>query len=158
MKRDKLPTAQPKLTKKQEAFISNLIDNGGDIKQAAISAGYTVNSAQTIGYDNLRLTHVQQAYQALIASKLAAGKALSLKVLEEVARTSDSDNARVTAADSYWKKAMELEGLGKPSSAGITINIGVRGDIGATQTIDVTPQHTEDVGVIDAKSGDSESD
>jgi hypothetical protein len=137
-----LPTV-PILTSKQQAFIHALIKTGGQVNEAAILAGYSAKSAPVMGYQNLRLPHVLEAYEALLKTKLAAGKALALNTLENIARSGESEHAQIAAANGIWDKAAQLEGLGKATGGvHITLNLGTQpqpSDLGATQTIEHEP-------------------
>lgn len=149
---------QPKLTKRQQEFILALINNGGKITEAAQTAGYSAKSAPIMGYTNLRVSHVMDAYQALLKERLAAGKALALKTYEDVARAGESEHAKIAAANSLWDRADHLEGLGKGTSAGVIINIGVSGDPCATKIVDITPNPPANTGIISPRQSDDVSE
>lgn len=61
-----------KLTFKQEAFVREYIGNDGNATQAAIDAGYSAKSAESIGEENLRKPVIQSAiekYRKKLAEK-----------------------------------------------------------------------------------------
>jgi len=60
-----------KLTKKQEMFCRFYVSNGHNGKQAAISAGYSQNSAKEIAMENLTKPHVKEFVEKLEAPVLA---------------------------------------------------------------------------------------
>jgi len=149
---------EPKLTKRQERFLDELVANGGNLEEAAISAGYSIKSARTAANHNMRLTHVQQALEARLTRKLKVGKALAIKTLESVARHGFKDAARVAAANAILDRAEKLEGLAKGNNAGISISINMRSDTGATQPTVIIDQHADEQGQITQSEGDDASD
>lgn len=51
------------LTTKQDAFVKAYLLNGGNATQAAITAGYSENSAGSIGEENLRKPAIKKALE-----------------------------------------------------------------------------------------------
>lgn len=54
---------QHKLTRKQQAFITVYLSNGFNATKAAIAAGYSRNSAYSIGWENLKKPEIAEAIE-----------------------------------------------------------------------------------------------
>lgn len=87
-----LPTAPDsglrKLTDMQQAFVDNMVTNGGNKCQAAIDAGYSPDTADTQAWQLLKKPHVIQALMEATFSQLAS------KAPEAVARLMQLTQAR----------------------------------------------------------------
>ena len=148
---------QPKLSKLEQAFIKGLLQTGGNLTQAILSTGHKGKNPSAAASQIWRRSHVREAFKAALADALSSSRALSLKTFKDIAEHGDSENARLMAAKELNAWADSLEGMAKASTGGITINIGMRSDTGATQTIDITPQRTDEQGAITASEGDDTS-
>ncbi len=73
-----------KLTDMQQAFVENLLSNGGDKVQAAIDAGYSPNTADIQVHELLRKPHVMNAIiegsmqQLAVSAPLATRRLIAL--------------------------------------------------------------------------------
>ncbi len=91
-------TAAPKLTAKQRLFVDEyLVDLNAT--QAAIRAGYSANSAASIGEENLRKPEIMAAIDAAMDARAARTQITQDRVVEELAAIGFS---RITDAVS-WK-------------------------------------------------------
>lgn len=135
-------TTETELTPKQQAFINALVDNGGKLEQAALTAGYSAKSARTVGYSNLRIPHVAAAYKALLWQKLQLGAAGAVLSLNKLALEAESEHARLSAANAILDRVgfKQQEQLTNAGGVSININFGKASDLAATKTIDATAQ------------------
>jgi len=89
-----------KFTDKQRRFVEEYCSNGFNATQAAISAGYSKNTASETGSENLGKPQIQEAIQDFMGK--ATSKALVttediVKGLYDIAQHGESDAARVSA-------------------------------------------------------------
>jgi len=80
-----------KLTPKQKIFIHSYLSNGFNATQAAISAGYSENTAVNIGNENLTKPNIKEYVDKEIDRILDEKKELTLKVIEEFKTIGFSD-------------------------------------------------------------------
>ncbi len=146
----------PILTKKQRAFIENLIITGGKLEKAAILAGYSKRSAQTQAYLNLRLPHVLAEYRALLIQRLGAAAAGSLNSISDLSTNAQSEAVKLAASKDILDR-MGLTVEKQHQVGGITINIGLNNAQSGHKTIDATAQRIDEQGIISAGLGDSVS-
>lgn len=76
-----------KLTPKQQAFCEEYVANGGNATAAAISVGYSKNSAKAIGYENLTKPYIKEYIASLskpIQEKRIATAQELLEILTEI--------------------------------------------------------------------------
>ncbi len=130
------------LTKKQNTFIQQLLETGGDVRKAAKNAGYTDKSALSIGYQMLRLPHVIEAYKELIWHKLATSAASSVNTINSLAVNAQSEYVQLNAAkdvlDRLGYKQQDVHtNVGKVV---VSFDFGAKSDSNATQAIDAHPQ------------------
>ena len=93
-----------KLTLKQDKFVKAYLLNGGNATQAAISAGYSKNTASETGYENLSKPQIKTAIEKhqkksnddYIWSK--ADKLKKLELLIESCSKSDDEKGALNAA------------------------------------------------------------
>ena len=89
------------LTAKREAFVRNLVENGGNKKQAAIDAGYPEGSAGPRASEALNCPKVQARIETLLREHMSGVCApIAVKALQELAVSSSSDTVRQAAASS----------------------------------------------------------
>ncbi len=143
-----------KLTKKQEAFVNELLLTPDKPEQAAKRAGYSDKAARTIAYTNMRIPHVMDEYKSRLWHKLSIGAGISVNTLNELAHKSKSDKVKLAAAANILDRVgfkQQQASLGNGQVA-ITINLG---DPGATQpkTIDAQVVDTTDQDVIPPHDG-----
>lgn len=91
-------TLSGKLTKMQEAFVEELLINGGNLEQAAINAGYAKGSAQRQAYALMNIPHVIEAYQIGLAQRLAASASGAVSTITDLSRNSRSDYVKLQAS------------------------------------------------------------
>jgi phage terminase small subunit len=118
------------LNAKQQCFVSEyLIDLNGT--QAAIRAGYSVKTAEQIGYQLLNKTSVKRAIGTSLAKRAAKSKRKALDVLrdiQELAQTAKSNYINEPSNHNMLNvalKALELEG----KHLGVAEHVGVGGGI-----------------------------
>lgn len=91
---------QPKLTDKQKMFISEYLVNGFNATQAAISAGYSEDTAYSIGHENLNKPEIRQAINAEINRTLDNNREeLKRIVLDEYRKIATSDIKKILQYD-----------------------------------------------------------
>lgn len=79
--------AKDSLTTKQSKFVKEYLLNGGNATQAAISAGYSKNTASETGYENLSKPQIKKAieeHQAKGEENFIWSKEKKLKILESI--------------------------------------------------------------------------
>lgn len=99
------------LNRKQQAFVNAYIINGFNATQAAITAGYSENTAYSIGHENLRKPEIKAAINAVF-DEYAMSAAEVLARLTEIARGDIADiigNSGV--ADMEYARANYATGL-----------------------------------------------
>ncbi len=74
--------SKPKLTVKQEAFITEYIRNKGNATQAAINAGYSKNTSRVIGLENLQKPYIRAEIEKRLKKKDKKKVAQADEVLE----------------------------------------------------------------------------
>lgn len=82
-----LPTplkADHKLTDMQAAFVRELVSNGGNQSQAAISAGYSEQTARQQAYELLRKPNVLQAVLEHSAAELVGRSPEAISTLQRL--------------------------------------------------------------------------
>lgn len=99
------------MTELQVRFAFAYVSNGGDVKAAAIEAGYSEKSAADLGYRALALPHVQEMIlRELIAFKARAGVA-GLSALMRIAKSETAPPAAVVSAGRALVEYAGLVGL-----------------------------------------------
>lgn len=100
-------TASPKLTGKQRAFVNFYMTNGFNATQAAISAGYSEDSARVIGHENLTKPSVAGEIKRLMAEFTMPAEEVLARLTEhargDIGDIWDEDSGTVD-----WKKARAL--------------------------------------------------
>jgi phage terminase small subunit len=112
-----------KLTIKQDKFVKAYLLNGGNAAQAAISAGYSENTARSIGQENLTKPDIKKAiekHQRKSNEDYVWSKADKLKKLEELikacSRADDEKGAlNAQAAISAIKEHNLMQGDNAPT-------------------------------------------
>lgn len=74
--------SKPKLTVKQEAFITEYVRNKGNATLAAIKSGYSKDTARTIGAENLTKPNIKNEIDKRLQSKQKKKVAQADEVLE----------------------------------------------------------------------------
>lgn len=101
------PDTSSKLTAKQRAFVDAYTTNGFNATQAAIKAGYSVDSAHTIGYENIRKPEIKEEIRRIMDEHtMTASEVLSR--LTEHARGDIGDIWDETTGRVDWVKARAL--------------------------------------------------
>ena len=112
-----------KLTVKQDSFVKAYLLNGGNATQAAISAGYSKNTASETGYENLSKPQIKTAiekHQKKSDESYIWSKADKLKKLEDLisacSRSDDEKGAlNAAAAISAIKEHNLMQGDNAPT-------------------------------------------
>lgn len=101
------------LTKKQERFVEEyLVDLNAT--QAAIRAGYSAKTAETIGYENLRKPQIQAVIQKAMDQRSKRMAITQDRVLDEIGKVAFHEAADYADAElKYSSKLKALELLGK---------------------------------------------
>ncbi len=114
------PTQQRQLTEKQAAFVEALVTNGGNKTQAAITAGYSENTARVQAYDLMRIPHVMQAIVEATMARMISDAPRAAEALHKLL-DGRSEYVRLEAA----KEILDRAGL-KPAT---NVNHRIAGDI-----------------------------
>lgn len=101
------------LTPRQQRFIEEyLVDLNAT--QAAIRAGYSENTAQAIGYENLRKPQIQQALGTAIRDRSQRTGFTQKMVVEELGKVAFQEASDAASSEmKYSSKLKALELLGK---------------------------------------------
>lgn len=107
-------TEEPKLTPKQEKWVSEYVKNGGNAKQAAIKAypNQTEASAAQQGWENLQKPELAKAIRAEFAKQgVTLDKAIRpiVKGLEAKDKDGNDDLQKQMMAHDRWLKASMLD-------------------------------------------------
>ena len=87
-----------KLTPKQKAFCEALVKNNGDIREAALSAGYSKSNPTQSAYSALQVSHVMAYMQSLVAILLMTKTTGASSTLVDLATGAKSEYVRLQAA------------------------------------------------------------
>ena len=101
-----------KLTAKQQAFCERYVSNGFNATQAAISAGYSENTAQQMGAENLTKPLIAEfifKFKAKASEKALVTTEDVVKGLLKEADSIDEDSSP-TARISAWKALSDYTG------------------------------------------------
>lgn len=94
------------LTEQQQRFVAEFVANGGNGKQACVSAGYAAKSAHQEAYRLLRKPHVLDAVRKEQARVLGTMSAKALHVLDQLlGDTEISPAVRLDAAKTVLDRA-----------------------------------------------------
>jgi phage terminase small subunit len=94
------------LTEQQQRFVAEFVSNGGNGKQACVSAGYAAKSAHQEAYRLLRKPHVLDAVRKEQARVLGTMSAKALHVLDQLlGDTEISPAVRLDAAKTVLDRA-----------------------------------------------------
>lgn len=97
------------MTDKQNAFIAEYLINGFNATQAAITAGYSEDSARAIGCENLTKPDIRKAIQKHVNSSIESKKdVLKKRILDEL-----GDLAFEKTGIKHGDKIKAVELLGK---------------------------------------------
>jgi len=84
-----------KLTVKQDAFVKAYLLNGGNATQAAISAGYSEDSARFVGSENLTKPNIKKVieeHQKKQEKSFIWSKEKKLEILQKIVSTASSED------------------------------------------------------------------
>ena len=96
------PKKRP-LTTKQRLFVDEYIIDY-NATQAAIRAGYSKKTAHNAGWQNVRKCEIREEIEKHVEAH-AVGRNERLKLLSEIARTSERDSDRLNAIEKLGKLA-----------------------------------------------------
>lgn len=110
------------LNPKQTRFVAEyLIDLNAT--QAAIRAGYSVKTAETIGYENLRKPEISEAIAKGKTKQLATAELSASRVLEELRRLAFIDMREFFDANGNMKPVTQLTDVQGSALAGLEVII-----------------------------------
>ncbi len=101
-------TPDSKLTGKQRAFVNAYLSNGFNATNAALTAGYSVDSAHVIGSDNLKKVKIREAIDTFFEENSMPAKEVTWR-LTRFARGDIGDVYDETTGQVDWKKAKEKD-------------------------------------------------
>jgi len=104
------------LTARQEAFARNYVANGFNATQAAISAGYSQDTANEQGSQNLAKLSIKKRIDELMAGAVSKSKIGAEEIYEFAARAAFFDIGEVLEMDEtgvYFKDGKKLSDLPK---------------------------------------------
>lgn len=117
-----------KLTPKQKAFCEALIKNNGDIREAALSAGYSKSNPTQSAYAALQVPHVMAYMQSLVAIRLMTKTTGASSTLIDLATGAKSEYVRLQAAqdllDRVGMKAPEKVDHRVTGELSVSIDLG----------------------------------
>lgn len=87
-----------KLSRRHQAFVDNLVSNGGNMEQAAIDAGFKPDNAKTYAYELLRKPHIMTAFQNQCALIMASNAPKAMQTLESLMVNGRSEYVKMQAA------------------------------------------------------------
>jgi phage terminase small subunit len=93
------------LTELQDRFVDAYVMNGGRIEAAAIEAGYSEDSARTLGSRLLKQDKVLAEVYRRTMGRVAMSAPRAFQVVEQLAQTSRSDKVRLEAAVDLMNRA-----------------------------------------------------
>lgn len=96
-----------KLTLKQELFVKEYLANGFNGRQAAITAGYSEDSANVIASENLSKPYIKSAIEAEILKIKVEKKITAERILDEIGKIA-LEQKGIRPSDKL--KALELLG------------------------------------------------
>ena len=100
--------ADKKLTDKQTLFIHEYLSNGFNATQAAKSAGYSSDTAFTIGCENLKKPYIREEIDRVLDTILANKKEKTVQLREEYEKLAyDTDDI------GYMNKLRAMEGIAR---------------------------------------------
>ncbi len=105
------------LTAKQKLFCSNYLSNGFNATQAAITAGYSEDTAFVIGYENLNKPYIRKYLDNHIDHLIGDRKGLTLDLVAECKKyafmsPADMEEQQVRASDKKQFADMLFKFLG----------------------------------------------
>ena len=118
------------LTTRQEAFVVNYVNSGGQGTQSAKDAGYKTVSAHTSACKTLKLPKVQERLMSLTREMMSEHAPACVKVLAELAVTAQSESIKHAAATTIldrcgYKSAVLIEVSDNRSQADIDTELAV---------------------------------
>lgn len=132
------------LTGKQIRFCEEWLANGNNATQAALSAGYSEDSAYSIGSENLKKPEIQEYISERQNEIIARLQINQDKILREYARVAFSDIRKFYTVDGSLKSIRDLDEDTAASLAGVETHeenaFGINGEgisIGQTKKIKV---------------------
>ncbi len=97
------------LNQRQQRFVSAYLENGGNVYQACIAAGYSTNYAKARGHELLENVGIKQAIDQFNQQLMERTKVTIERVVAEIARLAFTD---ITQVVSWGNEGLKL----KPSS------------------------------------------
>jgi phage terminase small subunit len=91
------PTNEHGLTDRQESFIREYVQNGGQGEKAAIEAGYGEGGARSRASENLRLPLLQVRMETLCRELMSGYAPEVIKALAKLAVSAQSETVRASA-------------------------------------------------------------
>ena len=95
-----------KLTKKQQALVDILLQEGGSVKAAAEKAGYAVSESNSgIAYKTLKLPHVQEYMHRATQERLGLNALAAVHRIAGLAQGAKSEYVQLQAAQDILDRA-----------------------------------------------------
>lgn len=98
-------TNNQSLTQLQQSFVDNYLANGGNGKQACITAGYSENSAHVQASKLVKLPHIQQALLKGTAEAIGLGSAKAVQKLVSLSGGAKSEYVQLEASKDILDRA-----------------------------------------------------
>ena len=115
------------LTPRQERFVAEyLVDLNAT--QAAVRAGYSVKTAASIGYENLRKPEIASAITMRKAQQLNKAEVSAERILRELARIAHADIRELFDAEGHLKPTADLSDDAAAAVSSIEVVTRTRGD------------------------------
>lgn len=116
------------LTPKQTMFVREYLANGLNATQAAISAGYSKETAESQGSRMLRNVKVAEAIKEMTEKVVAKLDYSIERTLEEIARIAFFDVRRIFESDGSLKRVSDLDDNSAAAIAGLEVTELFEGD------------------------------
>ena len=121
-------TNNQSLTQLQQSFVDNYLANGGNGKQACITAGYSENSAHVQASKLVKLPHIQQALLKGTAEAIGLGSAKAVQKLVSLSGGAKSEYVQLEAS----RDLLDRAGFKAPDRADIRLDSDIKISIDLT--------------------------
>ena len=121
-------TNNQSLTLLQQSFVDNYLANGGNGKQACITAGYSENSAHVQASKLTKLPHIQQALLKGTAEAIGLGSAKAVQKLVSLSGGAKSEYVQLEAS----RDLLDRAGLKAPDRSDIRLDSEIKISIDLT--------------------------
>lgn len=122
---DDTPDHLSSLTDLQQAFVCNLVTNGGDQRKAALAAGYAQSSADAVASRMMRNPRIILAIWTETQLQLGRHAPMALGNVARLAKRAKSEHVRLGASQDLLDRA----GLTAPKKVQVAGQVSVRIDL-----------------------------